>query len=442
MGPCGAGQGVRDAVLEGVSRTGGSGAAFRLLRVAAGGRPLALHMIIVVVLLATAVAAGGTLHAPSYWVVLGVYAVCSLGLGLASREPGTRLAAGEEEGGREPDWLAWASTLLNAGIALYLVVEHMLAGAVSEAEDAVAAVSRLPAFLLLLQTGLTMRVAHTILFCGLVTLAWGGTILFAALAPGSMHLGPRVSLTEEIFSLLTFLAAGLVVIDGTRRLRSAVATALRVEREKAVLARFVPGKVAADLAREGGLGTARARHACLFALDIRGFSALTREHARDDVVRALLDIRALTHAVVTEEGGIVDKYVGDAILALFVSGRPGEQARAALRSAQAIGRRLKELNATRRLEGQPDLSIIVALHAGEVLVGVFDDGYRAEFTVLGTAMNQLARIESRAKAAGLEIALSETFAQLLGDPPGNGRSLCPVREPAGAAGSLPLLTLA
>ncbi|MDR7039900.1 class 3 adenylate cyclase [Methylobacterium sp. BE186] len=410
------------------------------MRVAAGRGSLVLHLIIVLVLLATALAAGGTLHATSYWVVLAVYAVCSIGLGLADRHDAPA-EPGEEEGASKAEWLARASTLLNAGIALYLVVEHMMAGAGTGAEDAVAAVSRLPAFLLLLQTGLAMRVAHTILFSGLVTLAWGGTILFAALVPESGLLGPQISLTEEVSGLLTFLAASLVVIDGTRRLRAAVATALRVEHEKAVLARFVPGKVAADLAREGGLGSAKLRHACLFALDIRGFSAFTRAQAQDDVVRALLDIRALTHAAVTEEGGIVDKYVGDAILALFVSGRAEDQARAALRSARTIGRRLRDLNREREEDGAPALSIIVALHAGDVLVGVFDDGFRAEFTVLGTAMNQLARIESRAKAAGLELAVSKDFARLLEQDPDEGPRLRPVREQDGASQALPLLTL-
>ena len=55
----------------------------------------------------------------------------------------------------------------------------------------------------------------------------------------------------------------------------------------------------------------------------------------------------------------------------------------------------------------------MALHAGEVLVGVFDDGHRAEFTVLGTAMNRLARIEARAKAANLTLAGSYDLVRLL-----------------------------
>ena len=131
-------------------------------------------------------------------------------------------------------------------------------------------------------------------------------------------------------------------------------------------------------------------------------------------MRALLDVRALTHETVTEHGGIVDKYVGDGILAQFVAGRPQAQAHAALACGRAILARLGSLNEERAREGRPTLRITMALHCGEVLVGVFDDGHRAEFTVLGQAMNTLARIEARAKAENLTLSASQTFLQLLG----------------------------
>ncbi|NEU11211.1 adenylate/guanylate cyclase domain-containing protein [Methylobacterium sp. BTF04] len=369
-------------------------------------------MIIVVVLLATAQGFDGAVHSASHGVVLGIYALCSLCLGLADwRRAHRAQSRGDQGGGTE--WLAWTATLLNAGVALFVVVEHMMVGALATEETA-SAVSRLPAFLLLLQTGLSMRVWHTALFAGLVSLAWGGTILLAAIDPDHALLGPHVTLDEEVPGLLTFMAASLVVIDGVRRLRSAVTTALRMEHERTALARFVPDSVAVELARDGGLGAVRSRHACLFALDIRGFSAFTRSHAQEEVVRALLDVRALTHVAVTQHGGIVDKYVGDGILAQFVVGRPETQAEAALACARTIAARLADLNHARRRGDLPALRITVALHSGEVLVGVFDDGHRAEFTVLGPAMNQLARIEARAKADDLPLAASETFLQLLG----------------------------
>ncbi|MCJ2044499.1 adenylate/guanylate cyclase domain-containing protein [Methylobacterium sp. J-078] len=379
------------------------------LQLASGRRSLVLHLVIVLVLLATAQGYDGSNHSIHHWVGLGVYAVVSLGLALADWRAAHRDGRTE----RTNAWLTWSATLLNAGVALFLVVEHILVGAV-ETEETATAVSRLPAFLLLLQTGLSMRVWHTVVFSGLVSLAWGGTILLAFLEPDHALLGPYVTLEEEVTGLLTFAAASLVVIDGVRRLRSAVSTALRMERERASLARFVPSRVAGELAETGGgLGGVQSRHACLFGLDLRGFSAFSREHSQEEVVRALLDVRALTHVAVTEHGGIVDKYVGDGILAQFIVGRPQAQAEAALTCTRTIATRLERLNAERRGEGRPLLRITMALHAGEVLVGVFDDGHRAEFTVLGTAMNRLARIEARAKAANLTLAGSCDLVRLL-----------------------------
>ncbi len=398
----------------------------RLVQTASGRRSLVLHLVIVLVLLATAEGFDGSSHSVDHWVVLFVYAICSVCLGLADWREAHR-GRRREYGGTEPEssadteWLAWTATLLNAGVALFLVVEHMLVGAVATEETATA-VSRLPAFLLLLQTGLSMRVLHTAVFAGLVSVAWGGTILFAFAYPESALLGPHVTLDEEVPGLLTFMAASLVVIDGVRRLRSAVTTALRMERERATLARFVPTRVVGELT-SAGLEAVRSRHACLFALDLRGFSAFTREHAQEEVVRALLDVRALTHVAVTEHGGIVDKYVGDGILAQFVVGRPQAQAHAALACGRTIVDRLAALNAERAREGRPTLRITMALHCGEVLVGVFDDGHRAEFTVLGQAMNTLARIEARAKVENLTLTASDAFLRLLGPAIRSGLTL-------------------
>lgn len=388
--------------------------AFALLQAASGRRLLAMHAIIVVALLATGQVYDGSIHALSHWVVLGAYAACSIGLALAESWTGD---VDESDGSHavngRSEWLAWASTGLNAAVAVYVEIEHMLAGAATGFDDAASAVSRLPAFLLLLQTALTMRVWHTIVFSSVVTLAWGTAIVLVHLRSSAMVLGPHVSLGDEVPSLLTFIAASLVVIDGIRRLRMAVTTALRLAHERSLLARFVPGSVAVRLAREGGLGTVRERHACLLTLDIRGFSALTRERGQDEMVRTLLDMRALAHTAVTAHGGLVDKYVGDGMLAQFMAGRPEAQARDALAASRDILHRLEILNAKREADGTPPLRVALALHAGTVLAGVFDDGKRAEFTVIGPAMNALARLETRTKEAGLALGASEAFVGLL-----------------------------
>jgi adenylate cyclase len=377
-------------------------AVLQAMQAGGGLRLLGLRVVIVLVLLMAAQAYDGSLHALSHWFILGLYGLGTIWFGL--RERG---------GGPEASAYSWAGTALNAGLAIYVIIEHMLAG--GGAGLGADAVSRLPAFLLLLQTGLSMRVAQTLLFCGLVTTCWSAAFLTGLLHP-ELFPGPDTFPTAQITGLATFVAAGLLVVDGTSRLRAAVTRALRMEHERSQLARFVPDTVALDLAAEdgdSGLGIHR-RHACLMILDIRGFSRMSREHPPEAMVTALLAVRAAAQAAVAEQGGLVDKYIGDAVLVQFVVGHPDAQARAALACALSIRDRIAALNAARAREELFALRVVVALHAGDLLVGVFDDGVRAEYTVLGPAMNALARIETQAKAAEIEVAASGDFLRLLG----------------------------
>ncbi|MCJ2011725.1 adenylate/guanylate cyclase domain-containing protein [Methylobacterium sp. J-076] len=367
-----------------------------------GGRPrlMALRIVIVLVLLMAAQAYDGSLHALSHWIILGLYGLGTLWFGLAERRRGPDAGAS-----------SLAGTGLNALLAVYVIVEHMMAGGgTGEGADAV---SRLPAYLLLLQTGLSMQVSHTLLFCGLVTASWVGAFLMGLAYP---HLFPGFNgdVPMQVIGLSAFVATGLLVADGVARLRRAVDRTLQVERERGRLARFVPNAIARDLASDA-LGVHR-RHACLLILDIRGFSALSREHPPEEMVAALMEVRAQAQGAVAAQGGIVDKYIGDAVLAQFVTGSAQDQARAAAACALDLQVRLAAVNAGRRAAGLFAIRTASALHAGDLLVGVFDDGVRAEYTVLGPAMNTLARIEAQAKAAGLAVAASEAIVALLGGP--------------------------
>lgn len=373
-------------------------AALRVMREEGRPRLLAMRIVIVLVLLMAAQAYDGSLHAQSHWIILGLYGLGTVWFGLAERGRGATAAA-----------YSWAGTGLNALLAVYVIVEHMMAGGgKGEGADAV---SRLPAYLLLLQTGLGMQVSHTLLFCGIVTTSWVAAF-FIGLTHPDLFPGFNGDLPMQVIGLAAFVATGLLVIDGVARLRRAVDRTLVVERERGRLARFVPNAIARDLASDA-LGIHR-RHACLLLLDIRGFSALSREHPPEEMVAALMAVRAQAQGAVAEQGGIVDKYIGDAVLAQFVTGTPEAQARAAAACALDIQARLAEVNTRRQAAGLFSIRTATALHAGDLLVGVFDDGARAEYTVLGPAMNMLARIEARAKAADLTVAASEEIVALLG----------------------------
>ena len=165
------------------------------LQQASSGRSFALQLLIVLVLLVTAQTYDGSIHGLGHWIVLSVYAGASILLALLSLRtaPGTGIPVGPSRG-----WLGWGSTLLNASVAIYVLVEHMFLGA-ADTEEAAAAVSRIPAFLILLQTALTMRVWHTCLFAGLVTAGWGGAILFVSLSRQRAIISDRTSPSTRKF---------------------------------------------------------------------------------------------------------------------------------------------------------------------------------------------------------------------------------------------------
>lgn len=358
------------------------------------------RLIVFGVLIASALLDEGQGHHQGHWILLVGYAVSTLALAAASwRTPLNRV-------------LPWLSTILDALLAVYVIAEHLPVqlGSSGHPSDAV---SQLPAFLFLLQTGLRLRYDHTILFASVVAVGWA---IAMALDYGAMANGSPISgtgLTHQLFSLVAFVAAAAFVIHGVRRMRLALAAELRAEREKAYLARFVPADLSVDVVRAGRRNEVRKRHVSLMAVDIRGFSALTRIHDQAEVLSWLLEMRYAVNQIVTAHDGLIDKYIGDGILALFLEGPPQQQADRALAAGRAIHRHVKLWNEQRVSEDLPPLRVIVALHTGEVLAGVFDDGLRAEFTVLGPAMNALSRIERRAKEDDLDLVASKRFVRLL-----------------------------
>nr|WP_246205268.1 adenylate/guanylate cyclase domain-containing protein [Microvirga arsenatis] len=178
-----------------------------------------------------------------------------------------------------------------------------------------------------------------------------------------------------------------------------------------LLSRFLPEGIAAEVVASEETAEVTERHACLLAVDIRGFSALTRERPGREVIDDLMAFRRFVHDAVSRHGGIVDKYLGDGVLAVFLEGSPEDQAARAFDAADEI---LRPLNTWRSHDEMPSgTHVIATLHCGPVLAGVFDDGRRAEFTVLGPAMNALPRMERRSKQANLGVVASKKFLRLL-----------------------------
>ena len=358
-------------------------------------RALGPRLAILAILLAGALADYGHGHRAGHWIVLVAYGAATLVAALGARSRSTVVRA----------WLPLAATLVDAAIAVYVIADHVPRHP-GKALLATDPVSLLPAFLFLLQTGLRLRPRLTSLFAALVGTGWIASLFFL-MAPSLLSPEAGISMrVREALNVVAFAAAAGFVLYASTWMRRAAASTMRAREERVMLSRFLPAGVASEVVRTGGTAGIAQRHATVISIDLRGSSALAREYAPAEVVEWLLDFRRLVHDAVTENGGIVDKYIGDGVIALFLDGVEGEQAGQAVATAEAIFVALDILNERRRAAGQPTLRVIAALHCGQVLAGVFDDGRRAEFTVLGSVMNDLSRIERRAKEANLDVVLS------------------------------------
>jgi adenylate cyclase len=155
------------------------------------------------------------------------------------------------------------------------------------------------------------------------------------------------------------------------------------------------------------LGGERSEVSILFS-DIRGFTRMSATMEPDDVVDMLnAYFAALVEAIFRCEG-TVDKFIGDAILAVFGSPDPDpEHHRQALHAALAMQEAVQKLNAARKERNQPTCEIGIGVHSGDVLHGFVGTQERLEFTVVGDAVNRASRF--CAAAGANEIIVSSEF---------------------------------
>jgi len=150
--------------------------------------------------------------------------------------------------------------------------------------------------------------------------------------------------------------------------------------------------------------------AVLFA-DIRSFTAYSERNESELIVRQLNEYFERMVQCIAAEGGTVDKFIGDAVMAVFGGlvdlESPTDNA---LRAAVAMRSALSELNAGWSAEGIPTFENGVGLHFGPVLQGTIGSSARKEFTIIGDSVNLAARLESLTKVHEQKILCSADFA--------------------------------
>lgn len=150
----------------------------------------------------------------------------------------------------------------------------------------------------------------------------------------------------------------------------------------------------------------------LFA-DIVGFTTLTEKINPMDLMALLNEFFSIATECIFAEGGTLDKFIGDAVMAFFGAPIPqNDHADRAVRCAIKIQRALKEWNKKREKENLKPILLRIGIHSGSAIVGNFGSVKRLEYTALGSTVNISSRLEEYVSEPG-QIVISEDCKKLL-----------------------------
>jgi len=147
----------------------------------------------------------------------------------------------------------------------------------------------------------------------------------------------------------------------------------------------------------------------VFFSDIRGFTALSEKTTPQELVRILNKYFTVMTEEVLKNGGVLDKYIGDAIMAFW--GAPlddPKQADNALRASLAMVKKLQDFNAELKAAGDSEINIGIGLYTGPVIVGNIGSEMRFNYTVIGDTVNVASRLEGLNKEYKTHIIIGES----------------------------------
>lgn len=143
----------------------------------------------------------------------------------------------------------------------------------------------------------------------------------------------------------------------------------------------------------------------VFFSDIRGFTPMSEALTAEEVVHILNEYFTAMTAIIFKYEGTLDKYMGDAIMAIW--GAPiemSDHAERAVMAAIEMGEKMKELQAKWRMEGKREVNIGIGINSGDVVVGNIGSNERLEYTAIGDNVNLTQRLESVAEKGQILIS--------------------------------------
>ena len=233
---------------------------------------------------------------------------------------------------------------------------------------------------------------------------------FLALAAAYVFLASRMFTGGQILTLAYPLMA-FVVIYLYQLVYSYTVEALEKQKVKSAFKKYVDPKLVDKLMESGEAqsdAVGMERDIAVLFVDVRGFTPMT-EALKDQpelIVKILNEYLELTSKAVFDNGGSVDKFIGDATMALFNGFVPlDDYVYRAVKAAWDIVQGASEVNASIKEKYDVDVGFGVGVNCGNAIVGNLGPSFRKDYTAIGDTVNTAARLESNAKRA--EVLISQ-----------------------------------
>jgi len=246
-----------------------------------------------------------------------------------------------------------------------------------------------------------------------------------ALASVILHLGwrsedPNFSVGYHLTRSAVLLAAGLLAgyVGATIKshFQRALAAASARDEVTNLFGQHVSPRVVERLLAIGAAEVSEMRRVCVMFVDIRSFTAAARTRTPDEVVARLDAVFEILVDVVDRHNGIVNKFLGDGLLAIF--GAPIDDPAGAANAVAAAREMLSAIAASNIGDAWP-IRLGIGIHIGQAVAGTVGSARRKEYTVIGDTVNLASRIESLNKEVNSQLIVSDAVREAAGGAVGD-----------------------
>jgi adenylate cyclase len=212
------------------------------------------------------------------------------------------------------------------------------------------------------------------------------------------------------YILITGFLGGLLANQARRMLVKIYDSVREREFITNILGEYVSEEVRDKILKEGGLGIeGEEKEVTVLFADLRDFTSLSEDRKPKEIVAMLNEYFDAMVDVIQKNGGVIDKFIGDSIMAYF--GAPVQldnpQQKAFL-AAKEMGSKLKSLNKVLEEKNLPTLRQGIGLHHGIVVIGNIGSKTRKNYTIIGDTVNLASRLESLTKEIEQDLVWSDS----------------------------------